>query len=108
VFASAFLIDDARAAELASPIEIATEFLVSLSAAEICYERVQAIHEKAASRSRVLQANSEFQALTRHREKKTNYLQPVCIACKCQTLLPLGIKVGCETCGYVGDHPEDG
>jgi Zn-dependent peptidase ImmA (M78 family) len=40
VFASAFLIDDKGAAELESPLEIATEFLVSLAAAEICYERI--------------------------------------------------------------------
>jgi hypothetical protein len=108
VFASAFLIDDTRAAELASPLEIATEFLVSLSAAEICYERIQAERDKAASAARVLEANSKFQAMMRQSEKKNNYLQALCIACKCQTLVPLGIKVGCETCGYVGDHPEDG
>jgi hypothetical protein len=89
-------------------LEIATEFLVSLSAAEICYERIQAERDKAASAARVLEANSKFQAMMRQSEKKNNYLQALCIACKCQTLVPLGIKVGCETCGYVGDHPEGG
>jgi hypothetical protein len=108
VFASAFLMDDARAAELATPLEIATEFLVSLSAAEICYERIQTERERAASAARVLEANSKFQALMHQTTKKNNYLQALCIACKCETLVPLGIKVVCETCGYVGDHPEDG
>ena len=108
VFASAFLMDDTRAAELTTPLEIATEFLVSLSAAEICYERIQAERERVASAARVLEANSKFQAMMRQSEKKNSYLQALCIACKCQTLVPLGIKVGCETCGYVGDHPEDG
>jgi hypothetical protein len=41
------------------------------------------------------------------REHRLQTLDPIS-ACKSQTLLPLGIKVGCETCGYVGDHPEDG
>jgi hypothetical protein len=108
VFASAFLIDDIRAAEIATPLEIATEFLVSLSAAEICYERIETERDRAASVARVLDANRTLQALLRHSEKKKKYLQPLCIACKCQTLLSLGTKVGCETCGYVGDHPEDG
>jgi Zn-dependent peptidase ImmA (M78 family) len=108
VFASAFLIDDTRAAELNSPMEIATEFLVSLSAAEICYERIQAESERAASAARVLEANKQFQAMMRQSDKKQNYLQALCIACRCQTLVSLGTKVGCENCGYVGDHPEDG
>jgi hypothetical protein len=108
VFASAFLIDDARAAELASPLDIATEFLVSLSAAEICYERIQAERERVAAAARVAETNSKFQALMRGNEKKSNYLPALCNACQSQTLVPLGIKVGCETCGYVGDHPEDG
>ena len=108
VFASAFLIDDTRAAELAIPLEIATEFLVSLSAAEICYERIQAERERMAAAARVLEANRRFQALIRGSEKKNNYLQALCSACKCQTLVSLGTKVGCKTCGYVGDHPEDG
>src|SRR5258708_7987477 len=59
VFASAFLMDDTRAAELTTPLEIATEFLVSLSAAEICYERIQAERERVASAARVLEANSK-------------------------------------------------
>jgi Zn-dependent peptidase ImmA (M78 family) len=108
VFASAFLIDDARVAEIGTPLEIATEFLVSLSAAEICYERIQAERERAAAAARVEQSNREFQKLMLETEEKHNYLQALCPACKRWTLLPLGIKVGCEACGYVGDHPEDG
>ena len=107
-FASAFLIDDERAAELGSPMEIATEFLVSLSAAEICYERIEADRERAAAAARVLKASKEFQALMHQNEKATNYLTARCVVCKSQTLLPLGTKVGCETCRFVGDHPEDG
>jgi Zn-dependent peptidase ImmA (M78 family) len=108
VFASAFLIDDARAAELSSPFEIAEEFLVSLSAAEICYERIQFEIKRAAAATRVQQLNRAFQAEMRDKEKRKIYLDALCVSCKCQTLLPLGTKVGCTTCGYVGDHPEDG
>jgi hypothetical protein len=108
VFASAFLIDDTRAAELGSPIEISAEFLVSLSAAEICYERIQLERERAASVARVMEANNIFQALMRGTQQRKNYLQAHCISCQFRTLVPLGIKVECETCGYVGDHPENG
>jgi hypothetical protein len=108
VFAAAFLIDDARAAELTSPFEIAEEFLVSLSAAEISYERIQLEIERAAAATRVQQLNRAFQAEMRDKEKRKIYLDALCVSCKCQTLLPLGTKVGCTTCGYVGDHPEDG
>lgn len=108
VFASAFLIDDVRASELASPLDIATEFLVSLSAAEICHERIQAELERQVVAARVLEANKAFQEQASRNDKKSSYLAALCISCRCQTLLPLGIKVGCETCGYVGDHPEDG
>lgn len=108
VFASAFLIDDKRAAELESPMEIAMEFLVSLSAAEICYERIISERERAASAQRVLEANQKFQALMRESgQPKKNYLPALCPVCRFQTLVPLGIKAQCETCGFLGDHPED-
>jgi hypothetical protein len=70
VFASAFLIDGTRAAELATPLEIATEFLVSLSAAEICYDRIQAECERVVAAARVSEANSKFQALMRENERE--------------------------------------
>jgi hypothetical protein len=110
VFAAAFLIDDTRAAELTSPFEIAEEFLVSLSAAEICYERIQLEIKRAAAATRIQQLNRAFQAEMRDKdkEKRKIHLDALCASCRSQTLLPLGTKVGCTTCGYVGDHPEDG
>jgi hypothetical protein len=108
VFASAFLIDDKRAAELNSPLEIAEEFLVSLSAAEICYERITSERERAAAAQRVQESNRNFQALMKENQQpKRNHLSAHCPVCKLQTLVPLGIKAECETCGYFGDHPED-
>ncbi|MGJ4939590.1 ImmA/IrrE family metallo-endopeptidase [Bradyrhizobium sp. HKCCYLS1011] len=109
VFASAFLIDDQRAAELATSMDIALEFLVSGSAAEICFERVQAQREREAAAARVMEENKKFQALMKTSQEKNYHLQAFCPSCRRQTLLPLGTKVGCngEGCGYIGDHPED-
>jgi hypothetical protein len=108
VFASAFLIDDARAAELTTPLEIATEFLVSLSAAEICFERLQEEAERAAAAQRVIQSNLDFQELMRHLAKPHKYLDAPCVACRRSTLLPMGAKVFCVTCHFKGDHPQSG
>jgi hypothetical protein len=60
VFASAFLIHDKDAAELESPLEIATEFVVSLSAAEICFERLQEEADRAAAGQRVMKSNQRI------------------------------------------------
>ncbi len=65
VFASAFLIDDAVAATLSSPEEISTEFLVSVEAAEICFERLAEEAERARSAERVRLSNEDFQAKMR-------------------------------------------
>ena len=108
VFASAFLIDDGRALELDSPEEISMEFLVSFEAAEICYERLQAQIERAASAARVMRLNNEFQASMRSQPKQPKYLEIPCVSCKEATLIPLGVKVMCGSCGYVGDHPQSG
>jgi hypothetical protein len=108
VFASAFLIDDTRAAELGSPLEIAEEFLVSLSAADICYERMVSERVRAAAAERVRESNRKFQALMKESQQpKRNYLPALCPGCRFPTLIPLGIKALCESCGYLGDHPED-
>jgi hypothetical protein len=108
VFASAFLIDDERALELESPEDISTEFLVSFEAAEICYERLQAQLEKAASAARVMKLNDEFQASMRPQPRKTSYLEIPCVSCKEATLIQIAAKVLCDSCGYVGDHPQSG
>lgn len=73
VFASALLINDERAAELGSPSEIAIEFLVSVIAAEICYERLQFEKDRKAAARRVMRLNNEFQASMKHVAKKINY-----------------------------------
>jgi hypothetical protein len=108
VFASAFLIDDKRAAELGSPIEISAEFLVSLSAAEICFERLQEEAERAAAALRVMKSNQDFQKFMQLLASPHKYLDVPCVACKRPTLIPIGHKVFCQTCNYKGDHPQSG
>ena len=72
------------------------EFLVSFEAAEICYERLQAQAEKAASAARVMKLNNEFQASMRPQPKKPNFLEIPCVSCKEATLIPIGTKVLCD------------
>ena len=108
VFASAFLIDDEVAATLSSPEEISTEFLVSLEAAEICFERLTEEAERARSVERVQRSNEDFQnkmleAIGRDRKHALQYTGDICAICGNATLLPMGIKLLCRTCGDVSD-----
>jgi Zn-dependent peptidase ImmA (M78 family) len=109
VFASAFLIDDKVAASLPSPEEISTEFLVSLEAAEICFERLAEEAEHAKSAERVQISNEDFQEKMRdaigHKplQKEPRYTGDFCAICGNATLMPMGIKLLCDTCGDVSD-----
>jgi hypothetical protein len=109
VFASAFLIDDKVAATLSSPEEISTEFLVSLEAAEICFERLREEAERARSAERVLLSNEDYKnkmrdAVGRQPKHKFEYTGDFCLACGNATLVPMGIKLLCHTCGTITDR----
>jgi hypothetical protein len=106
VFASAFLIEDDVAATLSSPEEISTEFVVSLEAAEICFERLAEEAERARSVDRVQRSNEDFQskmleAIGRNRKHAPKYTGDICVICGNATLVPMGIKLLCSTCGDV-------
>jgi hypothetical protein len=109
VFASAFLIDDEVAASLSSPEEISTEFLVSLEAAEICFERLAEEAEHARSAERVRLSNEDFQNKMRHAhgrppaQNEFHYTGDFCSVCGNATLIPMGIKLLCHTCGDISD-----
>jgi len=108
VFASAFLIDDEVAASLSSPEEISTEFLVSLEAAEICFERLAEEAERARSAERVRVSNEDFQdkmrdAVGGRPKREFQYTGDFCAVCGNAALLPMGIKLLCHTCGDVSD-----
>ena len=103
VFASAFLIDDDVARTLASAEEISTEFLTSLEAARICFERLAEEAERARSVERVRKSNEAFQASMRKPGQQFKYTGDFCGICGNATLLPVGIKFLCTTCGNVSD-----
>lgn len=113
VFAAAFLIDDKVAATLSGPEEISTAFLVSLEAAEICYERLAYEAERAASAQRVQRMNEEFKAAIALKSKPKLAVVPAqtrdrCTSCREQCLVPQGAKYRCTNCGWVSDHFPDG
>jgi Zn-dependent peptidase ImmA (M78 family) len=108
VFASAFLIDDEVAATLSSPEEISTEFVVSMEAAEICFERLAEEAEHIRSAERVRLSNEDFQnkmreALTKRSKQELQYTGDFCTNCGNATLIPMGIRLLCHTCGDVSD-----
>jgi len=108
VFASAFLIDDKVAATLSSPEEISTEFLVSLEAAEICFERLAEEAEHGRSAERVRLSNDDFQnkmrdAVGSRPKNVLQYTGNFCTKCGNATLIPMGIKLLCHTCGNISD-----
>jgi hypothetical protein len=109
VFASAFLIDDVVAAAFSSPEEISTEFVVSWDAAVICFDRLAEEAEHAQSAERVRVSNEEFKARMRqamgrqHSQNEFHYTGDFCDVCGNATLIPMGVKLLCHTCGNITD-----
>jgi Zn-dependent peptidase ImmA (M78 family) len=110
VFASAFLIDDKVAAELGDAVEVSVEFGVSLTAAKICLERLAYETERAESAARVLQMSEEvkIKLLGKTRADQPNYVDGMCLGCSSKTVIPIGNKLFCDTCGHISDQLPDG
>jgi len=109
VFAAAFLIHDQDAAEMGSAIEISEQFGVSLRAAEICFDRLKRKAERQRSAERVRKSADEVITLLSQRpEKQKVYLSEPCTSCHALALIPLGMKVLCDNCGFFGDRFQDG
>jgi hypothetical protein len=109
VFASAFLIHDEDAAEMASAVEISEQFGVSLQAAKICFERLKRKAERQRSAERVRKSADEAMAFLMGKSEKQNaYLSEPCTSCHAAALIPLGLKVLCDNCGFMGDRFQDG
>jgi hypothetical protein len=110
IFAAAFLIHDDVAAELSSALDISVEFGVSLQAAEICFDRIAEQAERARAAERIKKISEEVKAalIGKPMPKQTGYLDDVCTSCRSATLIPIGNKVLCDTCGFVGDRFQDG
>lgn len=109
VFAAAFLIHDEDAAKMVSAEEISEQFGVSLQAAKICFDRLAQKAERQRSGERVRKSADQTIALLK--EKSANqrtYLSDPCTGCHAAALIPLGVKVLCDNCGFVGDRYQDG
>jgi hypothetical protein len=111
VFAAAFLIQDEDAAKMSTAQEISVEFGVSLQAAEICFERLKREAERQRSAERVRKSADEAIAILKGKtveQGQKAYLTDPCISCHANALIPLGTKVLCDNCGFVGDRFQDG
>ena len=111
VFAAAFLIHDEDAAKMSSAQDISEEFGVSLQAAEICFERLKREAERKRSAERVRKSADEVIAILKGKtteQRQRNYLNDPCVSCYANALIPLGTKVLCDNCGFVGDRFQDG
>lgn len=109
VFAAALLIHDEDAAEMNDADEISVEFGVSVQAAEICFERLNRKAERQLSASRVRKSADEAIATINQKPPAIkSYLLAPCSTCHKPTLLSIGSKVLCDTCGFIGDRFQDG
>jgi hypothetical protein len=111
VFAAAFLIHDEDAAKMLSAQEISEEFGVSLQAAKVCFDRLRRKAEHLKSAERVRKSADEAIEILKGRSPKQiqkSYLNDPCASCHAIALIPLGIKVLCDNCGFVGERFQDG
>lgn len=110
VFAAAFLIDDKTAAQIGIAEEVSVFFLVSLEAARICLDRLAREAEHAESAQRVQKLSEKIQSeLAGKVEKEIRYVPDVlCTYCGKPTLISLGMKYLCCTCGRASDQFPDG
>jgi hypothetical protein len=108
VFAAAFLISDVTADTLSSPNEISVEFGISLESARIYFKELTERRHREKSAANVRRMADEFRALTTPASPRMHYINERCTSCGHQTVLPVGIKFLCDTCGNVSDRFQDG
>lgn len=110
VFAAAFLIHDEDAALMRGAEEISVQFGVSIEAAKVCLDRLRKKAERAkiAERIKKLAHETKDVLLNKPATAKKLYLDELCASCHTATLIPVGPKVLCDTCGFVGDRFQDG
>ncbi len=111
VFAAAFLIHDEDAAQMSNAQQISEQFGISLQAAKVCFERLRRQAERQQSAERVRKSADETIAILKGKpteQSQKTYLNDPCIRCHANALIPLGVKVLCDNCGFVGDRFQDG
>jgi hypothetical protein len=107
VFASAFLVHDEQAGELNSAEEISTEFVISLQAAQIVFERLQRENDRAKASAHIARVNEEIQQRFSSPVMKPKFLDEPCVGCGEKTVCIVGVKLLC-LCGRLSDRPQDG
>jgi hypothetical protein len=108
VFAAAFLINDGVAKRLSSPEEISVEFGISLESARIYYEEMTEPIRRKESFERVDNLVASLRAAAVTKQTHPIYMAEGCTNCGNATLIPVGIKFLCDTCGNVSDRFQDG
>jgi hypothetical protein len=109
VFAPAFLINDTIADTLASAEDIAVEFGISLTSAEIYFEQLTERRDRETSSVRVSQiANEVRQILSPKKSQELRFIDEPCTACGQKKLIPMGVKFLCVECDSVSDRFQDG
>jgi hypothetical protein len=112
IFAPAFLINDVLAESANSAEELAIQFGISLESASIYCEELKRRRKRAENAERVQklakQLAADFRASNPTNASKARYIQEICSVCRRQTVLPVGIKFLCESCGAVTDRFQDG
>ena len=107
IFAAAFLIDEDLASRLQSHEEIALQFGVSLEAAAICYKKIEEKRNRAKTARAIMKMTEEYHASTKASRTRV-YSQARCTSCGNATLLQIGAKFKCDTCGRASDQFQDG
>ncbi|MBO1905343.1 ImmA/IrrE family metallo-endopeptidase [Microvirga sp. 3-52] len=108
VFAAAFLIHDEMATELETADAISEEFVVSLEAAKIAFERLTRQVERAKSVERIQRLSDQFRADACEKKQELHYSDEPCTTCGEKKLIPIGIKFLCQSCNSIGDQFQDG
>ncbi len=107
VFASEFLMPAALTSSCASPDDIERRFGVSAEAARVCFDGVTRARRRSDLAVKMRQLSSEL-GRGEKKGQSSHYLLDACLSCKQQKLIPIGVKIFCESCGAVSDGYQDG
>jgi hypothetical protein len=103
VFGAALLINNVTGEDVDSAEQASVRFGISLEAAEIYYAELVALRERPLIAERIQRQADEFRMSVAKANQPKQYLDGGCVQCGAHTLMPVGIKFLCETCGRIGD-----
>jgi transcription initiation factor IIE alpha subunit len=103
MFAAALLINDVTGEPMESAEAIARRFGTSLEAAEIHYAALVEKKARPQIAERMRQTADDLRRSLHATVSKKQYLLGCCAQCGERSLLPIGIKYLCDSCGHIGD-----